>query len=306
LATSEYGDLQQYMPIFRTIYHMRKSKVLLVRQSDDRKELAAAFQKQFGTTIQPLSYEQLKAAYDSVDVRKAEQAAQEFIKGAVKILEPKPAQVTDALRFYFAVLDILKREKANAITIDCLGGFARGQLPAYPCVAWSKLNDQGMYGVCESDLYSTMTQLLVTSYCGKPGFVSDPVFDTSRNELIHAHCVAATAMQGIGAPTSPYIIRSHAEDKQGVSMQVLMPTGQTVTLGKFADARNFMVSTAEVIENVDHPSACRTKIRTHVSDARKMLEQYAGSLHRVAFYGDYVKAIESMGRLMGFQVTREM
>lgn len=305
LATSEYGDLQPYIGIFRTIAHMRKSKVLVVRPAPNRK-LMDGFAKQFGTTIEPYTYEQIKAAYDSTDAGKAQQSAQEFIKGALRIVEPKPAEVTDALRFYFAVLDVLRREKANAITIDCLGGFARGQLPAYPCVAWSKLNDQGLYGVCESDLASTITQLLVTSYSGKPGFVSDPVFDTSRNEVTHAHCVASTAMAGIGGPHSPYIIRSHAEDKKGVSMQVLMPVGQTITLARFADPDKFLVSTADVVDNVDNPNACRTKIRTRVSDARKMLEQYSNGLHRVVFYGDYVRPIEAMGRLMGFQVIREL
>jgi hypothetical protein len=29
-------------------------------------------------------------------------------------------------------------------------------------------------------------------------------------------------------------------------------------------------------------------------------------LHRVIFYGDHVAAIERMGRLMGFQVVREI
>ena len=106
-------------------------------------------------------------------------------------------------RFYLAALQVLNRRKANALTIDCLGGFRRGDLPAYPCVAFSKLNDAGLYGVCENDLDSTMTQLLVTSFSGKPGFVSDPTFDTSRNEVIHAHCVSATKLRGLGAEPSP-------------------------------------------------------------------------------------------------------
>jgi len=191
-------------------------------------------------------------------------------------------------------------------------------LPAYPCIAFSKLNDMGMYGVCECDLDSTMTQLLVTSFSGKPGFVSDPVFDTSRNEVIHAHCVSATAMQGVGGPTSPFIVRSHLEDHRGVSMQVLLPPGGPVTVARFSGPRKFVVSTGEAAGNVDDERGCRTKIRTRVPNARKFLEDYAAAiagsnprvgtrdlLHRVVFYGDHTESIDRLGRLLGFQVVRE-
>lgn len=304
LVTSEPGDLDPYMRIFRTIHHLRASKVLVVNTTGNDAS-AAAFSRRFGTSFAFPRYADLKAAVDAADPAKAQAAAAEFTKGALKVIEPSPQEITGALRFYHGVLRLLDQEKANAITIDCLGGFKRGELTAYPCVAWSKLNDQGLYGVCEGDVLSTMSQLLLTSFSGKPGFVSDPVFDTSRNEIIHAHCVAATAMQGIGGPASPYIIRSHMEDNQGVSIQVLMPIQDTVTVCKFLDPGNFGVSTAQVIGNVDNPRGCRTKIRTRVDDARKMLEGYRGGLHRVLFYGDYQRPLEQMSHLMGFKVVQE-
>lgn len=212
----------------------------------------------------------------------------------------------DALRFYLAIRTLLLREKANAITIDCLGGFRRGVLPAYPCVAWSRLNDQGLYGVCEADLLSTMTQLLVTSFCGKPGFVSDPVFDVSRNEVIHAHCVAATCLEGIDGARSPYIIRSHMEDNKGVSMQVLVPASGRVTVARFTGPEKMLVSTGEACGNVEERRGCRTKLRTRVADARKLLEHYSGELHRVVFFGDYVDRITRLGRLLGYDTISEI
>jgi hypothetical protein len=162
-----------------------------------------------------------------------------------------------------------------------------------------------MYGVCEADLQSTMTQLLITGYSARPGFVSDPTFDTSRNEVIHAHCVAATRMLGIGGPASPYILRSHMEDNKGVSVQVEMPVRETITCAKFADPGKFLVSTGEVSANIDAPRGCRTKIVTRVADARKLVEGWSAGLHRVIFYGDHMEAARRMGRMMGFQVVQE-
>lgn len=305
LVSSEPGDLDPYLRMFRTVHHLRTSKVLVVGPGAGRSQITEAFTRQFGTAFAFPEYRDLQAAFDAADPAQAQKAAAEFTRGALKVVEPAPAEITAALRFYHGVANLLERERANAITIDCLGGFKRGDLPAYPCVAWSKLNDQGLYGVCEADVLSTMTQLLLTSFSGKPGFVSDPVFDTSRNEIIHAHCVAATAMLGIGGATSPYLIRSHMEDNKGVSMQVVLPIQETITVAKFLDARSFAISSGEVLGNVDDPRGCRSKIRTRVANARRLLEGYSGGLHRVIVYGDYVTPVERMGRLMGFQVVRE-
>jgi len=306
ISTSEFGDLDPYMRIFYTIHHLRHSKVLVVVENPgQRNATAEAFSKQYGTAISFISYRDLNEAYKAVDAIRARQAAEEFTRQAVRVVEPSPQDIEAALRFYLGVQELLRRERANAITVDCLGGFRRGDLAAYPCVAWSKLNDAGYYGVCEADLLSTMTQLLLTAFSGKPGFVSDPVFDTSRNEIIHAHCVSATALQGVGGPASPYVIRSHMEDNKGVSMQVLVPVAETVTCGKFLNATKFAVSTGEVLGNVDNPRGCRTKFRTRVADARKFLENFSGGLHRVVVWGDYVRPVEQMGRLMGFKVVRE-
>jgi len=139
----------------------------------------------------------------------------------------------------------------------------------------------------------------------RPGFVSDPTFDTSRNEVIHAHCVAATCLRGVGGPPSPFIIRTHMEDEKGVSLQVEMPVRETVTVAKFAGPASCLVSTGEVTANLDDRRGCRTKIVTKVADARKMAEGYSGGLHRVLFYGDHTQAVERMGRLMGFRTIRE-
>jgi L-fucose isomerase-like protein len=235
----------------------------------------------------------------------ARRDAIQFTRVALKVMEPKPTDVEDAFRLYHAVEKLLEEENANAITIDCLGGFARGELPAYPCVAWSKLNDRGLHGVCEGDLESTFTQMLFAYYSGKPGFVSDPVIDTKTNTIIHAHCVAATRMDGPKGPAAPYIVRSHMEDNKGVSLQVNMRVGLQITLAKLADADTLLVSTGRITATPDLPRGCRTKVATKVRDASKMLENYSGSLHRVLFYGDHLHAAHQMGHLFGLKVVEE-
>lgn len=317
IASSDFGDLDPYLPLFRTIHHLRHSKVLLVSPEASRPQ-AGGYTQQFGTSFAYPDYGALKQAYDATPVEKARDLAADFIRNAARIVEPTKDEIVDSFRLHLAIEAVMRREQANAIAIDCLGGFGRKQLPAYPCVSFSRLNDAGLYGVCENDLESTMTQLLVTSFSNVPGFVSDPVFDTSRNEVIHAHCVAATRLRGIGGEEFPYMVRTHLEDHKGVSMQVLAPGGGPVTVAKFADAQRMLISTGEALGNVDDERGCRTKIRTRVTDARKLLRNWAGPmntgpampgtrdlLHRVVFYGDHVSGIERLGQLTGFQVLNE-
>lgn len=306
IASSDFGDLDAYVDVFHAIHFLRNSKVLLVAPEGRNKGRGTDFTKTYGTQIATPSYADLKAAYEAADAGKARQAGDEFIRGALRVVEPSRQEVYDSLRLYLGMREFMRREKANAIAIDCLGGFKRGDLPAYPCVGFSRLNDAGMFGVCECDLNSTMTQMLITSLSGMPGFVSDPVFDTSRNEVIHAHCVAATAMAGLKAAKSPYILRSHLEDNKGVSMQVLAPASGPVTVARFSGAGELLYSAAEAIGNVDNPRGCRTKIRTRVSDARKFLESYGAALHRVVFYGDHNAAVRRFARLNGLKITYEV
>jgi len=307
VATSSYGDLDPYMRAFRTVHHLRKSKVLVGAATPGRRQQTTdAFTKQFGTSFKFVTGPELKAAFDGADERQAQKEADDFTRGALRVVEPSQKEIRDGLRFYLALQNMLKQEKANAFTIDCFGTLAANTLPGYPCIAWSKFNDAGLYGVCEADLASTMTQMLVTSYSGMPGFISDPVFDISRNEVIHAHCVAATKMKGINGPSSPYIIRNHLETNEGAVLQVLMPSGETITVARFTSPTKILVSTAEVTGPVDSDRGCRSQIRTRVPDAERWLRNFTAGLHRVIFYGDYVKDIERMGRLMGFDVTREI
>ncbi len=307
LASSSYGDLDGYVPVFRTVRHLRNSKVLVVTDRPaSREALAAGFSRCFGTETKFFTHADMQGVFASGDLKRAEQLTTELIANSLKVVEPRREQIRDALRFYDGIRELLERERANAITLDCFGALLEGKLPAYPCIAWSRLNDQGRYGVCEGDLLSTFTQMLVTPATGVPGFVSDPVIDLSRNEVIHAHCVSATKLKGIGGPSSPYFIRNHLETADGATLQVLMPSGEVVTCAKFAAPDRFLVSTAEVTGHITTDRGCRSQIRTRVADARKMLDHYSAGLHRVIFYGNHVPLIERMGRMMGFDVVREI
>jgi hypothetical protein len=306
VASSSYGDLDPWFRIFRTAHHLRKSRVLVGTENPaSRSKAAEEYQAAFGAEFRFVPGAEIRRAFQAADAREAQRLAEEFTRNALRVVEPRPEEIVNGLRMHLALKSMMLAEKANAFTIDCFGTLMANTLPGYPCICWSKLNDAGLYGVCEADLHSTVTQMLVTSYAGVPGFVSDPVFDLSRNEVIHAHCVSATKLKGPDGPASPYIIRDHLETHEGAVLQVLMPCDETVTVARFAGPKRMLVSTAVVTGYGDSDRGCRSQIRTRVRDAEKWLENYQAGLHRVIFYGDHTRSLERMSRLLGFELVTE-
>ena len=150
---------------------------------------------------------------------------------------------------------------AEAITINCLGGFYGGHLQAYPCLGFVELLDAGLVGACEADLLSTTTMLAMKHLVGRPGFISDPVLDTSQRQIIYAHCVAPTRMFGPAREANPFEILTHAEDRQGASVRSFLPVGyMTTTLEIHPGRKEILLHRAKAVDNIVIDRACRTKL----------------------------------------------
>jgi len=303
LATSDFGEIEGRVRLIDVIRRLKETKVLYVRNGEVSGDYATSVKEKFGVEIQSINHQRLVEAYNETDEKEAEADAKEWMDNAEKIVEPSEQEIINSSRMYLGIKKVMEEEKANAITINCLGLF--GRLPAYPCLAFSKLNNEGMTGVCEADLASTLTQLIVGYIANKPGFVTDPVIDTSTNSVIHAHCMSATKMNGPANAPEPYIIRSHLEDNKGVSLYVKMRVGQKVTVAKLVSLDIMLISTGEIIDSPDVDRGCRTKAAIKVADARKFLDNWTGGLHRVLFYGDYVSDVINIGKLLSFKVVDE-
>ncbi|HQO34025.1 MAG TPA: hypothetical protein PLG59_05160 [bacterium] len=304
MATSDFNDLVPGLRTFRTVRRLRDSKILWTGDVVSNK-FAQQVAEKFGTQVLPISGDQMMAAYEAADKAQAAALAREMISQAKKVVEPSKEEIEKSTRFYLAMQNMLREAGAQAIAINCLGMFREGKLPAYPCLGFARLNDDGLVGVCEGDLPSTLTMLTFAYLVERPGFISDPVIDTSKDAVIHAHCVAPTKMGGPDSKPCAYAIRSHMEDDKGAAMQVFMDIGQKITMARYLDADAMMISTGEIVDVPESDRGCRTKITTKVADARKMLYQYTGGLHRVIFYGDHVQDIYRLSHFLNFKVIEE-
>ena len=306
LATSDYGEIAEAGRILRVGPKLRQSRILAVTGGSVSEDTVKKFKEKLGVDVVSVDGTRLGDAYKAVDARAAEEEADLWIRGAVKVIEPTREDIVKSSRLFLAMKSLLEKERAQAFTINCLGLFRQGSLPAYPCLGFCRLNDIGLVGACEADLESTVTMLVFGHAYGIPGFISDPVIDTATNTVIHAHCVSPTKMDGPAGPAAPYFVRSHLEDNKGACLQVKMRLGEPITTAKLFNLDTLLISTGKILDAPDSDRGCRTKITTQVTSARKMLENYSGGLHRVIFYGDRLQGMKHLAVFMGWKVVEEI
>jgi L-fucose isomerase-like protein len=265
--------------------------------------------KALGATVEPVSFDEINAAYKKVDLKEAETWANRWIQEAQKVVEPSQEDIRNSAAIYLTMKDLMAARGAQAITMDCLGGFYSGKLPGYPCLGYRQMNDDGqLSGTCEAQLPDMLAMLICRYMFDRASFASDPVLDTSTNQIIYAHCVAPTKMLGPDSASNPFIIRSHAEDGKGAAIQSLLPVGyMTTSFRTTGNYKSMVIHQAKAVDNIDEPKACRTKLAAEVKgDIDKLFYQWDRfSWHRLTVYGDVQDPLEELAKAFKMEVIRE-
>jgi hypothetical protein len=306
VSSSRFEDVVEAVKCFECIKKLRSSVILRVGSGFGCTEKGV--HEVFGTKVIPVKYEQLNESYVAADKAEAKKWADKWISEAEKVVEPGREEIEKSAGMYLAMKKLMEENKAQAITINCLGGFYSGKTKAYPCLGFFQLNNDGLVGACESDLKSTITMLVMGYLTGRPGYISDPVIDTSKNQIIYAHCVATNKVFGPDGKTNPYHIRNHSEDRKGAAIRSLMPLGEmTTSLEIDPDKKGIIIHRAKTVENVDEDKACRTKLAAEpVGDINKLMRNWdTWGWHRVTFYGDLRRPIEHIANLLGLKIIEE-
>jgi len=304
LLTSDYNQLAVAIRPFRAIHHLREAKILDVttRNID---AYAASMKQRFGTEIVKIERERVLDAYKAVPDSDAAAEAKRWIDGAEKVIEPSRDEIVRSCKLALAFENLLDQESATLITVDCYGSMWR-KLPAYPCIGHARLNGMGLGGMCESDLPSAMTQIILQGLSGKPGFVTDPTMDVSAGSIVLAHCMGTPRMDGPDNPPEPYRLRTIMERQEGAVCQVRMRVGRKVTQAELIGTDLMLFFTGEIIDAPDLPRGCRTKIKVKVDgDAEKLWQNWSHGLHRVTCYGDLKEDLARFCRFNAIQLTNE-
>ncbi len=305
LLTSDLADLARAVRPIRCIHHLREAKICDVTTNRPDEAYVRAVADKFGTEIAVVDLQRVLDAYEAVDPAAAEAETQQWIAGAEKVVEPPRDEIYRSCRQALAFESLLAAEQGTVLTADCYGSMYR-KLPAFPCVGFVRLNDMGLGGCCESDLDCCVTHALIQGLTGKPGFISDPTMDESRNAIILAHCLGSRKMDGPDGEMAPYLLRTIMERQEGCVPQVRMRVGQRVTQLITTGVDTIRFFTGTVIEAPDGERGCRTKIAVQIDgDAEKLWLNWTAGLHRQTVYGDIRKDLERLCRMKGITLIDE-
>lgn len=283
---------------------MRDSPILAVRGQETR-----AGETIMGMPVQFIPFAEVNQAWETADRDEAGAVADRWERTASVVEGVDRATLETSAAMYLGMKQVLARHGARAITINCLGGFYGGHIHAYPCLGFFELNNEGLVGACECDLRSTSTMMALTTLArGRPAYISDPVIDTAKRQIIYAHCVASNRVFGPEGPVNPYQILTHSEDRQGASVRSIMPLEYMTTTVEFSEERKeILLHQGKAVANDPDDRACRTKLAVEpLGDIEKLFTEWDHwGWHRVTMYGDLKDPLYALADAMEWTVVEE-
>jgi len=320
LSTTDLDELDEAVRLLRVPALMKQTRILAIDGPRGTKAACSPgeVKRRFGAGLVTVPNDQILAMAKSIDPKLAEAEAERYwIKPANAIIEPGRQEIVESARYYLAVKQLMVQENYRAMCSAACMGNPRA------CLTVSKLGDLGLVGCCEGDIDSTLTELLFAYAFGAPGFITDPVVDESKNAVVQFHCTSFTQRPDGGR--MPFVIRSQTDTGGGVALQVQWRIGEPVTMAKLVNLDTMLVVPGKVTETSSSPLACRTQFTQSVRDARHLflnwgggaivpadfagdIAQYVGAmpmLHRDVFYGDHMRGVKRLGKLMDFAVVEE-
>jgi hypothetical protein len=302
-SSLDIDDVRPGLELVKTAKTLKQSTLLVLGRSRYQNTV---FQDDIfgptGTKLKFVPSEEYVKCYNQVEVTdEVRRLAEEAIKGAKQLKEVSRQDVVQAARHYFASKRLLAENGADGMTTLCL------QLcdqVGTPCLGFSRLMDEGIPAGCESDIGSAMTMMLIHNLLGRPGYMADPLVDTSQNLFANAHCNCPTRLDGFDKPRAEYILRAHHGGGHWVSLQVLWPIGQVFTLARFQRPQMLIVDRAKVVCNYDSPpsAACITNTGAIVEGAEDDPHKVAG-FHVLQIYGDHVRKLRDYCQLCGIEAV---
>lgn len=298
-ADPELKPVRFGLKMIRTAHELRRMKIAVVAGKESKEVIS----EPLGITLRYVPRARFPEIFKTIEATAEVRAvAEDYTKSARKIVEPSAEDILNASKNYFTALQILKEEGCHGITMDCLGLVRDRQIPCPPCMAWSKLLDVGLLGVCEADIRAVLGNALCIKLLDKPGFMQDPVPETVNNTFIGAHCVSPTRLDGFDKPRAPFILRSHSESDLGVSLQVIWEPGREVTVMQFEKPDTMILGKGKVLRNLDTPpwGGCRTSVELAIDGPAETRD--TRGFHQLFIAGDHVRDFKAYGQMYGITV----
>jgi hypothetical protein len=302
-STNDFSQAAYGMKMLFAAAKMRRTRCVVIRGRKRSEATLADTGIEMRVVPATTFIEQYNRTADSKDILAM---ADDYIRRARRVTGATRQDVINGVKSYYVAGKILENEQADAITMDCLGALGKIDV-SLPCIAWSRMNDDGIPAACEAD-YGAVASHIVTQYLfDRPGFQQDPVADTSDDSIIGAHCCCATKLKGFDESPEPFDLMHHHGNRDAVP-RTLWRKGQRVTsidLLPGSEKQNrktrILISAGTVLENMDVPPSggCVVSVKVKFDGNQEVLS-FPG-FHQIFFYGDYKRQVVEFCQLFNFE-----
>ncbi|MEM0027092.1 MAG: hypothetical protein QXT53_04955 [Ignisphaera sp.] len=292
--------------LLETLYRLASTKIIFILADGQKFEYIRRVLKE-SFNIEAIYLDGREFAekyYKVVDENEARKWANEWISNASKVFEDHLEDILKAAKLYLAMKKALQDYNAIAIAVDCINLFDKKVLDAWPCLGFMQLWLDGYVPVCEADPHSAIALLIGWYLAGRPGFVSDPVIDYTKNEIIYYHCYSPINPFG-GNKKVPYIITPAHLGLKRASIYVELPVDEEIIAVQiWPEQKTIAIHRGKAIGNEYGIHACATKLVAKVN-AKVLARNWRWSWHRVVFYGNLAENLKDFATLIGFHVREE-
>ena len=310
-STNDFSQAVYGLKMLKAKARMNRTRCVVIK-GDKREEKKLA---ETGVTLQYLPASTFINIYnDTPDSKEIIAMADDYIRQAQDIRFANRQDVINGIKSYVVAGKLLETEKADSISMDCLGALGKEKV-SLPCIAWSRMNDDRIPAACEADTGAIASHIMVQYLFDRPGFQQDPVADTSDDTIIGAHCSCPTRMNGFDMPSEPFDLIHHHGNRDAVP-RTIWKTGQRITCIDFLPAQGekgvyenqninarsqMLISAGNVVENLSIPPSggCVVSVKAKFDGGHEVLT-FPG-FHQLFFYGDYKNELKDFCQLCNFE-----
>jgi hypothetical protein len=299
-STNDFNQAIYGLKMLKAGARMKRSRCVVISGNERRERLLTS---DTGITLQYVPADTFINIYKSISVSaEVTKMADDYISKAKDMRLATRQDVINGIKSYLVAGKILENEKADAISMDCLGALGKIDV-SLPCISWSRMNDEGIPAACEADTGAIGAHIMVQYLFDRPGFQQDPVADTSDDTLIGAHCSCPTRLNGFNNPPEPFELIHHHGNRDAVP-RTIWKTGQRITLLDFLpdkERSQLLFATGTVVDNLSVPPSggCVVSVKYKMDGGQPVLS-FPG-MHQLFFYGDYRKELREFCQLYNFE-----
>lgn len=263
--------------------------------------------QRYGFEVVKLPFREIMPYMDQVTDEEARPIAEKILAGSLETKVNTDYFLND-IKYYLAARKMMDVYDCNAFSTAC-HELCTSEIPQErkftPCMCHSLMKDEGIPSGCEEDLNAMMAMCIMQYLAQRPAFMGNPNHETDELLRLH-HAVPALCMNGYGTKPLSYKLWAFTGQGFGGKLQVDFAENQanTVTLGRFNPAGDTIcLKSGEVIRSEYDSVYCSPYYFIKMDDARTYMHNLADfGHHQVLIFGDYIKKIKELSRIMGFKV----